>query len=78
MREYDKAGFNKIRLTLPSIDWVKIFKDISPNQMVEIFHTKFLEIMNYCIPNKNVTINESDAPWVTPDIKTALRKNKQI
>ena len=34
--------------------------------------------MDTYIPNKIVTINEKDAPWVTPDVKTALRRNKRV
>ena len=46
--------------------------------MVDIFHTKFFDIMYSCIPNKNTIINERDAPWITPEVKTALRKNKRV
>ena len=31
-----------------------------------------------CIPNKKITINERDAPWVTPEVKTALCRNKRV
>ena len=30
------------------------------------------------IPNKNTIVNERDAPWITPEVKTALRKNKRV
>ena len=34
--------------------------------------------MNSFIPNKIVTISDRDASWVTPAVKTALRRNKRI
>ena len=46
--------------------------------MVDLFQTKVLELMNAFIPNKIVTINSKDAPWITPVVKTALRRNKII
>ena len=46
--------------------------------MVDLFQTKFLSIMKSFIPNKIVTINEQDAPWVTPKVKSVLRKNKRV
>ena len=27
------------------------------------------------IPNKVITVNDKDAPWITPEVKTALIKN---
>ena len=46
--------------------------------MVDLFQTKFLATMNSFIPNKIVTINDRDAPWVTPEVKTILRTNKRV
>ena len=34
--------------------------------------------MKSFIPNKIVTINERDAPWVTPEVKYVLIKNKRV
>ena len=28
--------------------------------------------MTKYIPNENVTVNDADAPWITPKIKTAI------
>ena len=46
--------------------------------MVDLFQTKFLATMNSFIPNKILTINDREAPWVTPEVKTVLRKNKRV
>ena len=46
--------------------------------MVDLFQTKVLQLMNAFIPNKIVTINSKDASWITPVVKTALRRNKII
>ena len=78
MWEYNKADVNMIRSTFSSIGWIGIFNDLSPDQMVEIFNTIFFKIMNNFIPNKQITIRESDAPWITSEVKSALRKNKRV
>jgi len=31
--------------------------------------------MSNNIPNKVIAVNDKDAPWITPEVKTALRKN---
>jgi len=78
MWDYNKADANMIRSSFSTIDWIGTFKDLSPDQMVEIFNTKFFEIMNSFIPNRKITVRESDAPWITPEVKSALRKNKRV
>ena len=78
MWEYNKADVNTIRSSFSTIDWITILNDLSPDQMVEIFNTKFFEIMYKFIPNKQITVRESDAPWITPEVKSALRKNKRV
>ena len=34
--------------------------------------------MNCSIPNKTVTINDKDAPWITPEVKQAIKKNHRV
>ena len=34
--------------------------------------------MTKYIPNKNVTVNDADAPWITPKIKTAIKRNHRV
>ena len=72
--DYNKANTDKIRSTLSSIDWIGLFKDKCPDIMVDLFQSKFLATMNSFIPNKIVIMNERDAPWVTPQVKSALKK----
>ena len=76
--EYNNSDALKISESLSSLDWYVVFKDKTPDEMVDFFQTKFLAIMNSNIPNKIVTINDRDAPWVTPAVKTVLRKNKRV
>ena len=78
MWEYNKSDILQIRKSLTLIDWHGVFKDKTPDNMVDLFQTKFLATMNSFIPNKIVTINGRDAPWVTPEVKTVLRKNKRV
>ena len=57
------------------MDWVTLFLNKNVDDMVSIFTDSFLSIMSNNIPNKVITVNDKDAPWVTPEVKTALRKN---
>ena len=46
--------------------------------MVNIFTENFLHIINSNIPNKTITIDDGDAPWVTPPLKNLLHKDRKI
>ena len=71
--QYYKANISQIRESLSLINWHFLFSDKNSDQMCELFQDKFLQIMNSFIPNKIATINEKHAPWVTSEVKTALR-----
>ena len=60
------------------MNWNILFTGKSPEQLVDILQKLFLELMNKFIPNKIKKINYKDAPWVTPAVKTALRRNKRV
>ena len=34
-----------------------------------------MTIFTHNIPNKTITVNDKDAPWVTPEVKSAIRRN---
>ena len=34
--------------------------------------------MSQNIPNKIITCNDNDAPWITSDVKTAIKKNSRV
>ena len=38
----------------------------------------FLDIMSCNIPNREVTIDDRDVPWITPEVKQAIKKNHRV
>ena len=75
--EYDKANVPRIKDELSNLNWIALFENKCIDEMVSIFTDSFLSIMTNNIPNKVITINDKDAPWVTPEVKTAFRKNSR-
>ena len=37
-----------------------------------------MDIMSKYIPNDIVTINDTDAHWITPKVKTAIKRNHSV
>ena len=75
---YSKANTNKIKENLNSINWNEYLDNKSVDEMVTSFNKTFLDIINCNIPNKEATINDKDAPWITAEVKQAIKKKHRI
>ena len=67
-----------IKLQMANVPWDQIFANRSLDDIVKIFTDKFLNIINSNTPNKIVTFDDGDAPWVTPPLKNLLHKDRKI
>ena len=43
--------------------------------IVNFLNHSLMTIFTRSIPNKTITVNDKDAPWVTPEVKSAIRRN---
>ena len=46
--------------------------------MVSLLTDKILSIMSDHVPNKIITVHDKDAPWFTPEVKRAIKRNKRV
>ena len=46
--------------------------------MNKIFSETFLDIISKHIPNKIITCNGKDSPWITQEVKTAIKRNSRV
>ena len=46
--------------------------------MTQIFCEMFLEVMSRNVPNKVITCTDEDAPWITNEVKTAIKRNARV
>ena len=76
--KYDQADVPSIKNNIGSIDWAELFAGKNVNDMVSILTDRLLRIMSDSIPNKVITVNDKDAPWVTPKVKRAIRRNRRV
>ena len=75
---YSKANTNKIKENLNAINWNEYLDNKSVDEMVTSFNKTFLDIINCNIPNKEATINDKDAPWITAEVKQAIKKKHRV
>ena len=69
-RKYDKSSFIK---DLKETDWnmVHFYSDVNP--AVEMWNILFTDVTNKHAPIKKTRIKGAKTPWVTSDLKNAMR-----
>ena len=76
--DYKTAKTNSIRKDLSNINWQTLFLNLNVNEMSLVFADTFLSIFSQHISNKIITCNDKDAPWITPKVKSAIRRNSRV
>ena len=76
--DYKLADKNKICQDISDVDWESLFFNKSVHVMSKVFTETFLNIISKHIPNKIITCNDKDAPWITQEVKTAIKRNSRV
>ena len=76
--EYGKGNSANLKTDLLAINWQETFLNKSLDDMVDCFTKIFLDLAKRHIPSKIITVSDKDAPWVTPAVKCALKRNKRV
>ena len=76
--DFSLAHTLAIKSQMLNIQWEHLLANRCLDEAVKIFTDTFLFIMNSNIPNKIVTFDDRDAPWVTPPLKNLLRKDRKV
>ena len=74
---YDQADVPAIRNSIMSVNWGNLFVRRSVDDMVSILTDRLLSIMSVNIPNRIITVNDKDAPWVTPRGQTCPEEEQE-
>ena len=75
---YDRARIDQINRSILMFDWENAFLHLDANEQVELFNMTLLNIFRNFIPNKMLKCNSKEAPWITKEIKTNLRKKTRL
>ena len=76
--DYKTAKTDLIRNDLLNTNWESLFMGLNTSEMSLIFTDTLLNTFSKHIPNKIITCNDKDAPWITPVVKSAIRRNSRI
>ena len=76
--DYINAKCDQIRADLMKVNWQDLFFNLNVSEKSLLFPDMFLDIMTKHISNKIITCYEKGSPWITPGIKTAIRRNSRV
>ena len=76
--EYGKANVAKIKADLNAVDWKTLFTGLGSEDMADIFTNITYSILSENIPNKVIKCNDKDPPWITSELKTAIKRKHRV
>ena len=76
--DYKKGDVASIRRDVQKTNWPYIFLDKNVDEMTEIFTDKILSIAGIHIPSKIITVDDKEAPWVSPTARAAIKRNIRV
>ena len=74
--DYAKGNYNPLRNNALLVDWNSPY-DPDIDIYSDKINSAILSIAYEAIPNRSITINHSDPPWITSCIKRHIRKRKR-
>ena len=76
--DYKSANTVIIRADLLKLNWCDLFLHLNVHEKGLVFTDTFMNIVDKQISNKMITCNDKDAPWITPKVKTAIKRNSRV
>ena len=75
---YAKAQKDKIKSEISNVDWPSMFSGLDVDKMTHLFTSKCVSIFSEFIPNKTITCDKRDLPWMTPSLKSAIKRKHRV
>ena len=72
-RPSEKQAFTE---SLSKINWRSLYNLYTPTEKINVFMTQVAEKMDENLPLRYVKRHPMDKPWITPDIKIAIKKRQ--
>ena len=74
--DYKKADSEKIRKTLDSVNWERIFSKKDIHTQVAVFNETILNVFRNYVPN--ITIDDKDLVWMNETIKLKIKAKNNM
>ena len=76
--DYNRANVEGIKKSIESVNWEMMFNNKSVHKQVSIFNEILMNIFSNFTPNKLVTFDDRDPPWMNDFVKSKIKWKNQL
>ena len=76
--DFERANMSSIRKTIKMVDWRFMFLNKNVYEQFSIFNNTLMNIFTNDIPNKYITIDDRDPPWINETLKNKIKLKKSL
>ena len=76
--DYNRANAKGIKKSIESVNWEVMFNNKSVHKQVSIFNEILMNIFSNFTPNKLVTFDDRDPPWMNDFVKSKIKWKNQL
>ena len=71
--DYKRANVESIKRSIELVNWETLFHNKTVHKQVSIFNETLMNIFSNFIPNKYITFDDRDPPWMNDFVKTKIK-----
>ena len=75
---YSKANTKLISRAINEFGWENLFCDKNINEQLNLFNIVILDIFKNFIPNRVISCDDRDPPWINDNIKHLIKCQKNV
>ena len=76
--DYKSADSQSINKAIEMFNWEKLFQNKNIHDQLKLFNETIVNIVSNYIPNKFITCNDKDPPWLNDHIKRLINLKNEI
>ena len=76
--DYKRANVESIKRSVELVNWETLFQNKTVHKQVFIFNETLMNIFSNFIPNKYITFDDRDPPWMNDFVKTKTKFKNQL
>ena len=76
--DYKNADSQSITKAIEMFNWEKLFQNKNIHDQLKLFNETIVNIVSNYIPNKFITCNDKDPPWLNDHIKQVINLKHEI
>ena len=76
-RPFPESGMKALESWFNSQNWENVMNAVSAHEKAAILQDTCMKALDSHLPTKTVTFTSDDSPWITPRLKTLIRRRKK-